>query len=331
MKSIVIIGAWCNTIEKEKALIECILASKKEELDVLVFSRLPLRGAIQELCDYVIYDKTNPIIYDRSLLIWHCVGDRKITTATKYDWGFAAMEQIVKSLGFANFLDYENAYWINYDIDTTNFSTFIKQSDEALIDNDMFCFKWSGISIYDPNDKTNAFDLTAASFKINSCYLAFKNSITFDNYKRYLNNTSLIGEDIFFYLVKESGIRYKEHNQLTYLPAKISNEGDRVLGNIPNRFEKTFEYTERAFLGKHGDRFKVFIMFIKKPIFSISVYDGISIKRLEEINSNSPYIEIEIDKPTQLEIISINGKEIGEILDEYVDSNYFNTNTIESI
>ncbi len=325
MKSIVIIGAWCNSSEKEEALINCIKEVKKEGLDVLVFTRLPLNQDIQKLCDYVIYDKTNPILYDRIVIMWHVIEDRKIRTSSKYDWGFAAMEQMVKSLGFVNSLEYEIAYWINYDIDVTNLNIFIKEAGSDLKDNDAFFFKWFC------EDGINSFDMTAVGFNVNKCYLPMKKFITLENYRGYINKTDFIAENIFFYMIKESGIKFGKTQQLTYLPGKISNEGERALGNITEKFPKTYKYTERVFLGKHEDKFKVFLMFIKKPIFNISVYDGTSIKTLWVKDISRQYIEIEIDNPKQLKLISINNEEINETLDPFIEPNYFDTNIIESI
>ena len=260
MKSITIIGSWCNNEEKEKALIDCIEASKKENIDVLIFTRLPLKEEIQKLATYVIYDSSNPVLYDRQLILWHFIGNRKIWRMTECDWGFAAMEQMVKSLGFVNFLDYKNAYWLNYDVDPTNFKRFVDDCDNALSINDAFFFKW--IATENSESEVNSLNMNSIGFNIQKSYSKMKEFITIDNYREILVGTPLIAEEIFYNMIQKSGLNPRILNEHAYLSPKISNEGDRILGNVNSKFIKSHSYADRIFLAKSEQKncFVIFFM-----------------------------------------------------------------------
>ena len=123
MKEIAIFGSYCNTKEKLQALENSITHAKALGLDVLVFGRYPIPESTQRMCDYWIYDKSNPILHDRALNHWFIAEDKYLSNWFM-DYGYAALEQITKCLGFANNLDYEVAYWLVYDVDLTEFQSF---------------------------------------------------------------------------------------------------------------------------------------------------------------------------------------------------------------
>jgi hypothetical protein len=99
VKEIVIFGSYCNTKEKLAALEKSITDAKALNLDVLVFGRYPIPEKTQKLCDYWIFDKSNPVMLDRALNHW-CATHGKYISNWFYDYGYAALEQIVKTLGF---------------------------------------------------------------------------------------------------------------------------------------------------------------------------------------------------------------------------------------
>ena len=122
MKEIVIIGSYSNTKEKLQLLEECINECRKNDLDVLVYGRYPIPESTQRLCNYWIFDKSNPVLDGRLVDFWNSNYGKRTHKLTN-DFGFAALEQIIKGLGIVKSFNYESAYWVNYDVDLTNFIT----------------------------------------------------------------------------------------------------------------------------------------------------------------------------------------------------------------
>ena len=118
MKEIAIFGSYCNTKEKLQALENSIKGAKDIGLDVMVFGRYPLPEKVQLQCDYWIFDKSNPVLEDRALNHYFYIHDKYISNWF-YDYGYAALEQITKTLGFAKSLNYDIAYWLVYDVNTS--------------------------------------------------------------------------------------------------------------------------------------------------------------------------------------------------------------------
>ena len=144
MKEIAIFGSYCNTKDKLIALENSITQAKNLGLDVLVFGRYPIPESTQKMCDYWIYDKSNPIIEERTLNHWYITQDKYISNWFP-DYGYAALEQITKSLGFVNNLGYEIAYWLVYDVDLTHFQSFREVCLNKLTKHQIVCHKFTPV------------------------------------------------------------------------------------------------------------------------------------------------------------------------------------------
>jgi len=115
MKNLVTILSHCDTLEK----IDQIL--KNLEIDTLLISHIPLDPSLQKEVTYYIYDQDNPLLYwpERSLRCW----DKTVGTGTLPvkltcmlpDYGWTAIDQILKATNFALPLKYDYYSFINYD------------------------------------------------------------------------------------------------------------------------------------------------------------------------------------------------------------------------
>lgn len=110
----------CNTPEKEALLKENIEIIKKEGHDILIVSHIPISYEIQDMVEYSIYDKSNPLITypDRGMVYWQykTVNDNKIKMQNIMpDYGWTAFNQILNVSRFALPLDYTHYTFLNYD------------------------------------------------------------------------------------------------------------------------------------------------------------------------------------------------------------------------
>lgn len=328
MKEIIIVGSYCNTKKKLDCLIDLINKAKENGMDVLVYGRYPIPEHVQAICDYWVYDKSNPIFKtERKIFIWHKNFGKKVSRVVEIDWGFAAIEQIIKSLGVVKSFSYEIAYWVNYDVDLTNFQEFKSLCLEKIDSCSCVMYPWPNLT---------GVCLTAIGFKVNESYARLKGVITKSNYNFIFKSTNFIPEDIFKRMVETSDLEYFISEEYSPMKASINSEGERLHGVIPDEFEKTKLYFGRCFIGTSKDRNSrvIYMSSVKERIEEISFDFGnqkISFSDLEPDHDKSIEIEIPGEAPIKFLIESINGNPINDLLDETLDSDYFRLNTIENI
>ena len=70
--NLIIILSHCDTEEKKEVLINNVNKLKSNNFDILLVSHIPIPSSIQELVEYFIYDKSNPIINwpERGMVFW---------------------------------------------------------------------------------------------------------------------------------------------------------------------------------------------------------------------------------------------------------------------
>jgi hypothetical protein len=333
MKEIAIIGSYSNTKEKLRLLEECINECKKNNLDVLVYGRYPIPQSTQKLCDYWIFDKSNPVLEGRLMDFWN-INNGKKTHKLNNDFGFAAIEQIIKSLGIVKSFNYESAYWINYDVDMTNFKTFMEIWSEKQKQ-----YESIGYEFYTNYGDIKGINTTILAFKINSSYEKLKGYFTITNYYKTNLNTTNFAEHFIKKCFELSELsHYIMDSSLT--PSSKITTNDEVLGRrcgiIPEVCIKTRKYFQSCFIGGDSgtDKKVIFISNIKTPIKEIKFNIGEKIMSIDSPPLNEhKCIEIVFNDeiPTKLEVLSINGEIINEELDEVLDEDYWRFNKIESV
>ena len=119
--NLIIILSHCDTDHKTKVLQDNIIELKSKGLDILLVSHLPVPSTIQSQVEYVIYDKSNPIIVFpyRGMVFWKTLRfDSKklyLQNITK-DYGWTAFNQILLGGNLGLSLDYGFYSFINYDV-----------------------------------------------------------------------------------------------------------------------------------------------------------------------------------------------------------------------
>ena len=125
MKNLAIILSHCDTSPKIDVLKQQIELLKNLEIDTLLISHIPLDPSLQKEVAYYIYDQDNPLLYwpERVLKCWDkTVGMGTLPiglTCVVPDYGWTAMDQILKATNFALPLQYDYYSFINYDATLT--------------------------------------------------------------------------------------------------------------------------------------------------------------------------------------------------------------------
>jgi hypothetical protein len=120
INNLVSILCHCNTPEKEELLRKNIIDIKKEGHDILIVSHIPVSYELQDMVEYCIYDKSNPLInYPiRGMVYWQyrTINNKKIKMQNiMSDYGWTVLNQILNVSRFALPLDYTHYSFINYD------------------------------------------------------------------------------------------------------------------------------------------------------------------------------------------------------------------------
>ena len=151
-KEIAIIMSHADTDIKLEILEESVLALKAQGLEVLISSHIDISPDINELADYVVIDKQNPIIYPEEYskyssttpVHWISYPGFKLTYPFEFNHGYAALRLIMSGLGVAKAHGYTIAHFINYDYSISDPEVF-KQHTHLLETSDLVSYSWGGI------------------------------------------------------------------------------------------------------------------------------------------------------------------------------------------
>lgn len=331
-KEIVILGSYCNTKEKQDALERAIKQAKSFGQDVMVFGRYPIPERLQKMCDYWIFDKSNPVMEDRALNHWMTAFGKRMSNWF-LDYGFAAMEQITKTLGFAKNLNYDIAYWFVYDVDLAEFPAYRSiclekfESEKCAA----VCDTFFPVSCEPPR----GISTTVMSFKVGESYDKLKGIITETFYRHLIGTTSgnFIAEDFLKECFRVSELKYHLLEEKPNMPATLTSTGSRKHGGIPPEASKTREYIENFFVGESEDTglVCVFIFGIHRPIQKMVVDFGEGLVVDLELNGEGLFERHLPFKPTRCIIQTIDEEDIQETLDIDYEERYWNLNKIKNL
>jgi hypothetical protein len=331
-KEIVILGSYCNTNEKLAALEKAIIQAKSFGQDVMVFGRYPIPERIQKMCDYWIFDKSNPVMEDRALNHWMTAFGKRMSNWF-LDYGFAAMEQITKTLGFAKSLNYDIAYWFVYDVDLEDFPNYRRVCLETFETQkcSVVCDTFFPVSCEPPR----GISTTVMCYKVAESYDKLKGIITETFYRHLLGTTpgNFIAEDFLKECFRVTELKYHMLEEKPNMPATLTSTGSRKHGGIPPEAPKTKNYIDHFFIGESEDTnmICIFIFGIHRPIQKMRVDFGEGLLVELELNGDGLFEKHVEFKPTRCIVQTIDGEEINETLDIDLDERYWQLNKIKNL
>ena len=142
-RTLVIVLAHPNDDNKTHILNECL---RGITFPKLLCSNHVTTKETQDLCDWSLYIKENPILmyedfgkYDMMLSRWHTnENGERVTLHHKFDNAYAVSDMIKKGLGFARYLKKDLIHIVNYDFTITD--EIIFENTMELIDNELVVY-----------------------------------------------------------------------------------------------------------------------------------------------------------------------------------------------
>ena len=186
-KGLVVVLSHADTIDKKEILIECISTIKNQGYDVLVSSHIEVSKDINDMVEYVVYDKENPLImYDEYLnnpsvvYVWMSLPGYEQNYPIKFNHAYAVMKLIQNGSAIAEINGYKNVYFVNYDYVLNDENILIRHSD-LLKENDIVSYNWMGYG------STHTNNISSGFFSVNnsSFYDLIKNIKSKEDYCRY--------------------------------------------------------------------------------------------------------------------------------------------------
>jgi hypothetical protein len=326
MREIFVVGSYCDTASKIEALENLLHQAKSLGIQTLVFGKYPLPEKTQRLCDYFLFDKDNPFIAGRAICYWHTNHGFRVSDIFP-DHGLAALSQITKGLSVAKALNYDIAYWVNYDVDLANFADFSSAAKLSLSQGSHA----AGFEFTKMAPLAAGICLTSIAFKLNPASEKLNGILTESLYRRVIeSNSSFYAEDVMLEAVKLSELKYDFLDPALNFPASITVMGDRLNGKFDSgKLPISTKYFSNFFIGfdENSGSPGFFIWNTYPPNLEIEIDFGNSIGTFT--NGNSVYIhETLADPPSQCKILSINGEPVNETLDESFSNEYWGRHRI---
>jgi len=186
-RGLVVVLSHADTIDKIEILNECISSIRKQGYDILVSTHIEVSKEINDVVDYVVYDKENPLImYDEYLnnpsvvYVWMSLPGYEQNYPIKFNHAYAVMRLIQNASAIADVNGYENVYFVNYDYVLNDENILIRHSD-LLKDNDIVSYNWLDYGSNHTNNISSGF----FSVKNTPFYNLIKNIKSKEDYCKY--------------------------------------------------------------------------------------------------------------------------------------------------
>lgn len=226
-KEAVVIMSHSDTDEKLSSLKKNIETTRENGFSVILSSHIDVPNDILSMCDYVVIDRENPVVYNKEskiytnyiLFTYWDYADFRVVVPFKYNHSYAALKLIKNGLALAEYNGFKKIHFINYDY-IINYET-LDQHSKLLDSNDVVGYKWDscgGLSINTGFFSSNI-NLAKAIKNINS-----KKAFYSDE------NVSIL-EDVIGSAISNSGLKYDLSNI-----EKIRESNTINMFELPNRW-----------------------------------------------------------------------------------------------
>lgn len=174
-ESVAVIMAHANTPARKKLLKDCLQSIK---IPKILSSNYPVDSDIQELCDWLVYSKENPLLhrsefekYNLEYFYWYIdANGNKIIQPFQWDHGYAAYSLTSNGINFAKTLDKKIIHIINYDYVISDKT--IENNEKLLKENDIILYTQTHDG--DNNGYCSAF-MSSRTEAIDSFFSKYKN------------------------------------------------------------------------------------------------------------------------------------------------------------
>jgi autotransporter strand-loop-strand O-heptosyltransferase len=241
-KEAVVIMSHSDTDEKLSTLKKNIESTRENGFSVILSSHIDVPNEILSMCDYVVIDRENPVVYNKESKIYtsHILftywdyADFRVVVPFKYNHSYAALKLIKNGLALSEYNGFEKIHFINYDY-IINYET-LDQHSKLLDDNDLVGYKW---------DSYGGLSINTGFFSSN---INLAKTIKNINSKKtfYSDENVCILEDVIGSAISNSGLKYdlssiekiKESNTINMF--ELPNRWMSESGCIGGKFNKSY-------------------------------------------------------------------------------------------
>lgn len=117
-----IIDAWTDTPEKKQTLLDCISKLREFNIQILLATHYPVEPEVQQLVDYYIYDKKNPLLkhadfesYELGSGRWTKFDNMTVENDYEFHHDYAIWETMRNAFHFAKYLGKKYIHFMEYD------------------------------------------------------------------------------------------------------------------------------------------------------------------------------------------------------------------------
>lgn len=119
---IFVIGYWIDNESKENNLINLIKQLKVYNIPILLAGHHPLKIEIQQMVDYYLFDKDNPLLLTKDFnkfgvdsLRWSDVGDIRVENIREFHHDYAIWKTMKDAFNFCGYLNKKYIHFMEYD------------------------------------------------------------------------------------------------------------------------------------------------------------------------------------------------------------------------
>lgn len=148
----VVIMSHADTEDKIRILRRSLIALKNQGFRTIVSSHIEIPKDLQGICDFIVVDKENPIVYPEeyskysSTVPVHYIKypDFDLSYSFDYNHGYAALRLIKNGLGISEINGFKITHFVNYDYIIDNPETLKSHSKSLNQGNDLVSYIWDG-------------------------------------------------------------------------------------------------------------------------------------------------------------------------------------------
>jgi hypothetical protein len=140
MKPCVSIKSFCDTLEKQKILLNCINKIKAYNYQIILHAAYNVPKEISDSVDFYLYYRNSIYAEKNITYFWRSFNEGVFKSFTQ-DYGYAEMKQIFDVANFAKNHGFSIVHTLNYDIDISQFSIdHLKEHEDYLNSDKEVCF-----------------------------------------------------------------------------------------------------------------------------------------------------------------------------------------------
>lgn len=313
--SITVVLAHADTEFRKNLLKNCV---SKLKGDILLSCNYPADNDVQEMCDYTLYTKKNPLLYKEEYSkynmnhsYYYTVNNELIYKTFDFEHSYAVYTLIKSAIDYCRLLNKKKIHFINYDYEIEN--NIFLNNDRLLNEYDMVFYK--------TEEKTYSTGLFSG--KIDTLDLYFSKYKSKEEY--YTEEFTILEKKVYnFY--NTYNIKELNMNDLR-LNNKIDIEGVLYFSKSESKSKRTFKEigtsldSDKIVFHEYD---KIYVDFLEKYrnknvcLFEIGLDEGKSVKLWKEYFTNPKIYGMDLDKKfssTDIEVFQGDQSKMDQVIE----------------